>query len=89
MMKSETNATPRDYRRILTPVLIAVAAIGLLIYLFSLKPQSEKIPDGYYMGVRFNRNTGKFVDGSGKIVPPPPGLENLSAESKSKKGTVP
>lgn len=56
-------------------IAIAVAlVIGILAYILSIPKEEDKIPAGYYMGPRYNNNTGKFVDGHGKIVPSPPGF---------------
>ena len=75
-MESSSKNTPT--RATLSPgikIAIAVAAVvGLLAYIFSLPKAEDKIPPGYYMGPRYNNNTGKFVDGNGKIVPSPPGF---------------
>jgi hypothetical protein len=57
-------------------VVGALIALAAVLVMARSKPEAIKSEGGgvYFEGVRWNRNTGKWVDGNGKVVPKPEGM---------------
>ncbi len=78
-MKTEKQSQNR-----LLYILVAAVVIGGVAWLVNRPAPEPKEPDGYYTGVRLNRNTGKYVDADGHIVAAPPGEVAASPVPKLK-----
>ena len=86
-------------RRLLLISGALIFVLGVLIAAVSHHPPKETYTTGtgfYYTGSRFNHNTGQWVSGDGKAVPPPANLtpaeiaaEKTDAVNRQKRMMVP
>ena len=55
-------------------LFLILGIMGLIALIINLPREAEKPEVGYYTGPKYNFRNGLFVDGNGKVVPPPPGV---------------
>lgn len=55
-------------------LFIILGILGVIALIVSLPREAEKPEPGYYTGPMHNFRNGLFVDGNGRVVPPPPGV---------------
>nr|WP_309694148.1 hypothetical protein [Armatimonas sp.] len=56
-------------------LFLILGIMGLIALIINLPREAEKPEVGYYTGPKYNFRNGLFVDGNGKVVPPPPGVQ--------------